>query len=440
MELASMQVADVILVSTDTRGYELATKLANKGWKTVVLELDGGPFNRYLELEDRFGPFVAYSDCAHHVELAQDSGSIWLRSAPVALTGSRAAIGNAHLSRRYGLDRVWIKALGRSLLSSRLMRRESFLDSSGPSQPGLPWDREVSSVLNVSKIAEHRRKRAEAAGVRILDVDQILDVRIQDGRMDRLEVRTSSGEVLKERTQSVLWLLSLEESLRPEFVNQRVSVSNFLDQPKLLEPLMGWWRSRLVVSGLRSADEPRSLQIPPAIPAHAVFLGSLERPWTHDNVLVLDLIEVSEKSRVLDVWMRIPYWSRADHVYRDEQRLLARQQLADRLPGCEIEWVTPSPISLSESSIRMPHVLYSHDSTSPKSLLANMCFAGPEVWRGIGLVGLELCEENWLAELETLRMDWDPAARAHASRVQKMKYKLKSWMNSEVSKESEMSP
>jgi hypothetical protein len=436
MELASMQVADVVLVSTDTRGFEVATKLANRGWKTVVLELDGGPFNRYLELEDRFGPFVSYSDCALQVEQGQESGSIWLRSAPVALTGSRASIGSVHLSRRYGLDRVWIKALGRSLLSSRLMRRESFLDSHGPPQPAIPWDRKISSVLKVSKIADYRRKKAEAAGVRILDVHQILDVRIQDGRLDRLELLTSGGKVLEERTRSVLWLLSLEESLRSEFVNQRVSVSQFLDQPKLLEPLMGWWRSRLVVSGLRSADEPRSLQIPPAIPAHAVLLGSLERPWTHDNVLVLDLIEVTEKNRVLDVWMRIPYWARADHVYRDEQRLLAREQLADRLPGCEIEWVTPSPISLSEGSIRIPHVLYSHDSVSPRSRLANVCFAGPEVWKGIGLIGLELCEEDWLNELEILRMDWDPAARVQASRFQKAKYKLKSLINSEVSKES----
>ncbi len=436
MESASMQVADVILVSTDTRGFELAASLAKKGWKTVVLELDGGPLNKYLELEDRFGPFASYSDSAKAFEDGEATGSLWLKSGPVALAGPRTEVGSAHLSNRYGLDRVWVKALSRSLLASRLKRREAFLDSAGPAEPEIGWQRGVRPLLNVSELAAFRRKNALASGVRILDVDQILDIRIRDGRMDRIELRTVDGKVLQERTRSAVWLLSLEESQRTEFVNAKVSVSTLLSQPSILEPLMGWWRSRLVVSGLKSKAAPTGLRKPPEMPSHLVFVGSLERPWTHDNVMALDLVEKTEEILVYDVWMRLPYWSRADHVYRDEQRMLAKQQLAERLPGCEIEWVTPSPIGLSEASIRMPQILYSHDSKPPKSVVRNMCFAGPEVWRGVGLVGLELCENDWIKELEGLRMDWDPAARVHASRVQKLKYKVQGYMKPE----SEISP
>lgn len=435
MESASMQVADVILVSTDTRGFELAQTLAKKGWKTVVLELEGGQLNKYLEIEDRFGPFVSYSASSQKLEAGQATGALWLKSGPVALTGPRTEIGSAHLSSRYGLDRVWIKALSRSLLASRLKRREAFLDAAGLSEPEIAWSQGVRSLLNMSELAEHRRKMALAAGVRILDVDQILDVRVRDERLDRIELRTTKGEVLQERTRSAVWLLSLEESQRPEFVNANVAVSTLVSQPKILEPLMSWWRSRLVVRGLETKSSPPGLQRPPEMPSHLVFVGSLVRPWTHENVMTLDLVEKSDKALVYDVWMRLPYWSRADHVYRDESRMLAKQQLAERLPACEIDWVTPSPLGLSEVSIRMPHVLYSHDSRPPKSMVRNMCFAGPEVWRGVGLIGLELCQSDWIKELEELRMDWDPAARVHASRVQKMKYKMQGFMKPE----SEMS-
>lgn len=436
MESASMQVADVILVSTDTRGFELASALAEKGWKTVVLELDGGPLNRYLELEDRFGPFVSYSRSSQILEGGSAAGALWFKSGPVALAGPRTETGSAHLLSRYGLDRVWVKALSRSLLASRLKRREAFLDSASPSEPDIDWNQFVRPLLKISELSVRRRQAALAAGVRILDVEQILEVRVRDGRIDRIELRTTDGNLLQERTRSAVWMLSMEESKRTEFVHASVNVEALLQKPKILEPLMGWWRSRLMVKGLGSQSAPAGLRKPPEMPSHLVFVGSLERPWTHDNVMAMDLVEKSDGALVYDVWMRLPYWSRADHVYRDEQRVLAKRQLLERLPACEIDWVTPSPIGLSEDSIRMPHVLYSHDSKAPKSFVRNMSFAGPETWRGVGMIGLELCQDDWIKELESLRMDWDPAARAHASRVQKLKYKMQGLMKPE----SEISP
>jgi hypothetical protein len=440
LELASMQVADVILVSTDTRGFELAIRLAQNGWKTVVLELSGGSMNKNLEIEDRFGPFVAFSNCAGKLSQGTEPAVIWLRSGPIALTGARSGIGAAHLSLRYGRDSSWVEALGRSLLSSRFVQRETLFGASGRSHPSLPWANRLHPILNVLELAVDRRRRAIEAGVRILDVDQLLNFRIQDKRIDRIELRTITGEILRERMRSVVWLLSLEESLRPEFVSQQSSIQDVLEQPSFLEPMMIWWRCRGLVSGLKGSKLPASLQKPPMIPSHTVMVGSLERPWTHENVMCLDLIEFSNTSRVMDVWMRIPHWSRFDHVYRDEQRRIAHELLIERLPACELEWSTASPLSHDEASIRTPHVVYSDDSVSPKSSLANVLYAGPEVWRGVGLIGAELCETDWIKQLEELRMDWDPAARVRASRAKKIGFKIKSWINSDSSNESEIMP
>ena len=434
---SSLQVADVVLVSVDTRAFGLATLLARRGWKTVVIELSGTTIDGEIEWADRLGPFQSWEPEAGESKdpagspLRTDFGAVWLSSGPIAFGGRTAQASARHLAIRYG-GAEWAEAMMRSLVASRLIRQESYFSGSGAggkSHLRLPLDQPVKSKTNADAIAETRREEALRAGVRILAAEQISAVRLSDRRIDRVEFQTLEG-LFVERTRSLVWMLSEEESRRVEFVGADVPLEEFF-KPGQSEPLMAWWRSRVAIRGAKGSASP-SLSRIPETPPHIVIVGSIERPWTHDNVILLDLVEETSAMKVFDVWTRIPYWSRADHVYRDEQRFLMQALLKDRFVGCELVWVTPSPLALASPSIRMPHVLYSESSRPVEASLDNICFAGPETWAGIGLPGLRPCETKWLSELEAMRIQWDPVARLQASRLEQLKYKIKNIGRTEV--------
>lgn len=419
---ASLQVADVIIVSVDTRGLNLARRLAQSGWKTVVIELSGSSFNSEIEWADRLGPFQSWE-----AEGGDEYAAFWLPSGPVTFGGKRAEAGREHLAIRYDvLEQDWPEALARSLVDSRLTRREAY-SGSASNHLRLPLEKAIGGApvgsagakFSAEAQARIRRESATSAGVRILSAEQIAAVRLSDGRVDRIEFYTAEGLFI-ERTRSLVWMLSEEESRRVEFVGPDVPVDEFVIAGKS-EPLMAWWRNRLAVRGLKNASS-QALQRAPKTPPHVVVIGSIDRPWTHENLVLLDVVEENPTMRVFDVWTRIPYWARIDHVYRDEQRMLIQNLLADRFIGCELIWVTPSPLALTAPAIRMPHVVYSEVSTAARGRLENICFAGPETWPGVGLQGLRAMEETWLAELEAMRIQWDPVARLKASRMDRFKY------------------
>lgn len=430
---ASLQVADVVLVSTDTRAFGFAKKMAERGWKTVVIELSGGQLNKDLEWPDRLGPFLAWNSLNPAQENTPDEfAAVWLPSGPIQFAGLHMEHSQRHLSLRYqageGLSNNWPEALRKSLFSSRLKRREVFLDSRSNTDPGLPWTQSVSNTVQAEQVAFGRREEALKAGVRILDADQITGARLSSGHIDRIDFRSRAGGILQERTRSVVWMLSLDESQRADFAAAEVPLESMFRTPQITEPLMGWWRNRFAIKGLTNSRS-KTLARLPYTPPVIIAVGSIERPWTHDNLLVLDQVEkTTEKNSemsVFDVWMRIPYWARADHVYRDEQRVFANQLLSDRFPGTETLWVTPSPLGLTAPAVRLPHILYSHDTGSPGAKLQNICFAGPESWQGVGLLGLEEKEDVWLSLLEQMRIQWDPAARVKASRLEQFKFAIR---------------
>ncbi len=427
---ASLQVADVVLVSTDTRAFGFAKKLAERGWKTVVIELTGGPLNTDLEWSDRLGPFLAWNSMNPAREATNnDYATVWLESGPIQFAGPYAEVGQRHLKLRYAEGEAhhgnsWTEALRKSLFSSRLKRREVFLDSRLNHDPGLPWTQPIAKFVQAEQIAFGRREEALKAGVRILDAKQMTSVRLSSGHIDRIDFRSHSGEILQERTRSVVWMLSMEESRSSDFAAPEVPLESMFRPPQISEPLMAWWRNRFAVKGLKRSKF-KALSRLPDVPPMLIAIGSIERPWTHDNLLVLDQVDKTNEISVFDVWMRIPFWARADHVYRDEQRVFANQFLSDRFPGTETVWVSPSPLGLTSPAVRLPHILYSHDTGTTISKLQNICFAGPESWQGIGLLGLEGREEGWHASLEQMRIQWDPAARVKASRLEQLKFAIR---------------
>lgn len=445
---ASLQVADVVLVSTDTRAFGVAKKLAERGWKTVVIELSGGQLNKDLDWSDRLGPYLAWNSLNPSDSQTENFASVWLPSGPIEFAGLHSEHGRKHLSLRYQVaeashsdghfrngpslgpnkgpnkwPNMWPEALRRSLFSSRLKRREVFLDSRS-ADPGLPWTQPVAAAVQAEQVAFGRREEALKVGVRILDGEQITGVRLSSGHIDRIDFRTRVGDVLRERTRSVVWMLSLEESQRADFAASEVPLENMFRTPPITEPLMAWWRNRFAIKGL-SNSRFKALGKLPYTPPVVIVVGSIERPWTHDNLLILDQVEKNSAMSVFDVWMRIPYWARADHFYRDEQRVFANQLLRDRFPGTETLWVTPSPLGLTAPAVRMPHILYSHDTGIPAVKLQNTCFAGPESWQGVGLLGLEGREDHWLSLLEQMRIQWDPVARVKASRIEQIRFAIR---------------
>ncbi len=441
---SSLQVADAIIVSVDTRGFHLATQLARQGWKTVVIELTGLAANADLEWSDRMGPFLPWVGAPQSGETAHHA-AMWMASGPITFGGFKADASRAHLALRYGVDgdakksatleNSWPEVMMRSLIASRLVRREAYLDDlAAKKEMRVPFEAPIQDRVQAAVCARLRRADAVAAGVRVLEADQLSAVRLSDSRADRIEYRNQDG-LFQERMRSMVWMLSEEESRRAEYVGSGVPLEELFHAGRA-EPLMAWWRSRLAVRGQKSASSATLANVPET-PAHITVVGSIERPWTHDNVALLDLVEESPQMRVFDVWIRIPYWARADHVYRDEQRLLVQELLSDRFVGCELVWVTPSPLALAAPSVRMPHVVYGESTVPARGRVDNLCFAGPETWPGVALLGLQKMEDEWIRELERMRIQWDPVARLQASRVERFKHTLK---NIGRAKNEEVSP
>lgn len=418
----SLQMADVVIVSCDTRGFTLAEGLARIGWKSVVIEVDGGVLNAELDWADRLGPFLSWEPESESSSQsgAEKYGALWLKSGPVAWGGAMAASGAEHLRLAYGatIDGDWPERLLQSLVSPRLLRRESFADGDFVADDlRHVLETPIKELVSSDNVRRYRRGRAIAAGVRVIDADQITALRLSDQRVDRVEFKVKD-QIFVERTRSLVWMLSEAESERSEYIARDIDLAAVFSRGRA-EPMLAWWRTRLAIQALRGT-QATTLSRLPEMPPHLVVLGSPERPWTHDNLIVMNLIEATESMRVFDVWIRIPFWSRADHVYRDEQRLSVQTRLADRLIGCELQWVTPSPLALTESAIRMPHVLYSESSRPPGVRSRNCVFAGPETWPAIGFLGVRAMEPKWIDRLEAMRREWDAAAQPPKTPMEKL--------------------
>lgn len=450
---ASYQISDLVIVSVDTRGFELAARLAKRGWKVVILELSCDDLNSDMTWADRLGPFLGWEDESVEVvdsfgeRFRSEYGSIWLPTGMVFLGGRRAEAGERHLRLGLGarvfnetqhtagvrLEQSWPLALRRSIISNRLLRREKYLDRGVWAD--LPFEKPVKAITRADSIAAMRREFAIRAGVRIVDIERILAVPSRDQHIDRIDVETKNGP-LTERTRSVVWMLSRDESADESFVATAHTRGVYdLDDvaPELpIENSLAWWRVRFAIRGM-GAEYAGYLQRLPEMPPFIVLIDSVERPWSHDNLIVLERVErtgtLKDESQVYDAWIRIPYWSRTDHVYRDEQRLLVQERLKAHFVGCEFNWVTPSPIALNTPAVRMPFVVYSDVSRfgirsrqpSRKAMRApirNLIFAGPETHRASGVWGLRMSEELWIERLESMRRDWDPAAKQQTNHRQ----------------------
>ncbi len=437
--LGQFEVSDVVIVSTHGRGWSLGCELAERGWRVVVLEIEprpGQPSGREMEAIDRLGPFVSWVSTAESSE-SDAYAALWLPDGPVSWGGPTSPQGFRRLRDEYGVDwdevkrvteggkglelsTTWPLALARSVGAAIFARRQYWLQ-----QPADCFALPLAEPLRVRQRGDEaarfealQRDRLLKLGGRWREVSRIRRVRTAQGHADLVEAEVARGdsvvpELAVERTRSIVWMLSEEESLREEFFVDPARVADFISFGSV-RPELGWWRNRL---NIRDLDDGQAF-VRPHLPALVFMISTIERPWTHENLLVLERVEQSAGRSVFDLWMRIPFWSRADHVYRDELRRRAEGLLRGRLPRLELEWLTPSPLSLTEPAVRLSCPVYASDSVPAKSRASNLVFAGPETWRGVGLIGARDAEPVWIDSLERMRRDWDRQARAQREEVQ----------------------
>lgn len=432
--LGQFEISDVVIVSTHGRGWGLGCRLAERGWRVVVLEIEprpGQPSGKEMEAIDRLGPFVSWVSTAESSE-SDAYATLWLPDGPVSWGGPTAAQGFRRLRDEYGVDwdevkrvtdggrglelsTTWPLALARSVGAAKFARRQYWLQ-----QPADCFALPMAEPLRVRQRGDEaarfetlQRDRLLKLGGRWREVARVRQVRTAQGHADLVEAESAAGESVIERTRSIVWMLSEEESLREEFFIDPARVGDFLSFGSV-RPELGWWRNRLSIRDLEDGQN----FVRPHLPAMVFMISTIERPWTHENLLVLERVEQSAGRSVFDLWMRIPFWSRADHVYRDELRRRAEGLLRQRLPRLELEWLTPSPISLTEPAIRLSCPVYAADSVPARSRASNLVFAGPETWRGVGLIGACDAEADWIESLERMRREWDRQARAQREEVQ----------------------
>ena len=429
--LGQFEVSDVVIVATQGRGWSLACRLAERGWRVVVLEIDSRPRRSSgpeLEAIDRLGPFVSWVSDAASSEV-DAYAALWLPDGPVSLGGPTTAQGFRRLSDEYGVDwpevhrlaegqrgsdlaAAWPLALARDIGSAKFAQRQFWLQQSEDCF-ALPLAEPLSVRQRGDEAARFeatQRDRLLKRGGRWREVARIKQVRTAQGHVDLVEAEVVTGvetrvESVIERSRSVVWMLSEEESMREEFCVDPSQVADFLAVGSV-RPELGWWRNRL---SLRDLGDGQNF-VRPYLPALIFMISTIERPWTHENLMVLERVEQTAGHFVFDLWMRIPFWSRADHVYRDELRRRAGDLLRDRLPRVELEWITPSPLSLNDPAIRFSCPVYAADSVPAQPKAGNLVFAGPETWRGVGMIGARDAESDWIAKLELLRRDWDRQA------------------------------
>lgn len=441
--MISRQVSDLLIVATDARGYFVAEEMAKIGWNVVLAELSGTDETKDLEWADRLGPCVSKwseekGDEAEKFKL-QNQFYYWGDGGPQLL--SELGRNTAFEDILKEPQRYSKLSLALELINSELVRPERtvqrFRDRLGDESVRKIIEQLISSpgkITAISSMVQNLRDRCLRAGVRVIDVESISRMPVRDQHIDRVNFITKSedgsAKEVVERTRAVLWLLAEEELRNPSYV--RPELVELSDDQYLLERVkrnrenelaLVWWRNRIAIES-ETVDRAGNGKMMPALPQSMILVGSEDRPLTHSNFIFAERVDGAAEPLIYDVWIRLPIWSRSDHVYRDEQRTLLKQALQNKIPAIRVSWITPSPIALSTASVRLPisisyvqseleGALKKFDSIANKikkgsgEKIENLINAGPETWPAIGIWGAWAATPIWKSHLLELRQKWD---------------------------------
>ncbi len=459
------QMADVVIVSIFGRGNWLASELATLGWKTTLVDVSSrmGEWQS-ADTEGPFGVLDASDLLASQKTRLQEelesvtvpSGfSIWTKQGPIEFRSemtqflmkqrevspmverylrqlgmpTRETERDRKELERMPFERNWLACFAHQLSSTVFSENHLSLEQGTPQPLFLPF-----SIRRLTADGYRRSLAACAsAGVTVRANANVADIRLNQRAVDAIEVQDEQAGVLRGR--GYVWMLSGEESLR---FNSPVHSTLFPNGA------MGpdWYWSRFRV-------ELRGRQYEGQLSPWTTLLEDPFLPWTHTNCMIMRTLaddaiasdssrgSVSDSSlgsgnytktsgtqpRGLDIWMRLPMWSRFDFGYLQDMQYEMEKILARRLPQSEpVTKEMPVEFRVAREKLgppRFPVYSAQNHGRTENLIAANLLFDGPEYWASLDAIGQLRHHSQLLEKLNRMKESWDQADRKAALAAEK---------------------
>lgn len=214
----------------------------------------------------------------------------------------------------------------------------------------------------------------EACGRRLVHVKKpgsVKDVSSLQNKQTRSLEYQETGSAVSEviEYESLVWCLSGEET---EYMGPGIAEKVF--PAGVSRPDWCWMKFRYRFGACPERE---------ALPTHALWIGAIDLPWTHENLLIVQRTATPEQ---FDVWARLPQSMRFQKSFLEEQvAKIARRisaQAAALAPELHEE---PSAFyqSFQETGpARFP--VFGEKGIVPPSNATQVFFHNPESWPGLG--------------------------------------------------------
>ena len=413
-----MKTNPVIIVSAFGRGQSLAARLSEQEIPTLLIDVSetlgsSGP-------EDEEGPFGIFPTGLSQISLErihQDdpphtqeegwtfvlkNGPLEMKSpltktrlekmqiSPEILEAFRDLQDPQHknLSRwtELPLEKNWLLEVAASLASPDLRLYPQALKNHPPMPlNGDFWIRSVTRPGLLQSLNWCERK-----GITVHRDYVLKDVVRQNSASLRglqFHLKTSATtEILN--FEKIIWCLSSEET---KYLSEELSQKLFPNG--ILTPAWVWTRFRLRIPESPERD---------ILPFHSAWIGDLELPWTHENLI---LLQKSPSPDLLDAWIRIPFERRQQRPYLQDSLDQVIETLSRRFVTVKaIKAEEPLSAQKSEREsgpTRQP--IFDSEQLRKWSPLKDQNFHlhAPETWGGLGWNHLFQHEEKLFSEIQT---------------------------------------
>ena len=466
------QMADVVIVSIFGRGNWLASELATRGWKTTLVDVSRrmgdwqpadseGPFG-ILDAADLLPSQKTRLQDEQETEAVPSGFSIWTKRGPLEFRSEmtsfmmkqrevpveverylrQASMPTRESERdrkdveRLSFDRSWLANFSHQMSSSVFSENHLSLEQGVPQPLFLPF-----SVRRLTNDGYRRSLAACAsAGVNVRAHANIADIRLNQRSVDAIEVQDEQAGVLRGR--GYVWMLSGEETLR---FNSPVHSTLFPNGA--MGPDWYWSRFRVELRGRKYQGQ---------LNPWTALLEDPFLPWTHTNYMIMRTLDdeflhdsaqasrgpttssqapagavpfeidldadpdaVSDGNpRALDIWMRLPMWSRFDFGYLQDMQHEMEKVLARRLPQARpVTREMPVEFRIARERLGPPRFpVYSRQNHGRTENLnaGNLLFDGPEYWSSLDQLGQMRHHARLLEKLGKMKEVWDQADRKAA--------------------------
>ncbi len=234
-------------------------------------------------------------------------------------------------------------------------------------------------------------KSLEACGRRLVHVKKpgaVKDVSSLQGKLARSLEYQETGSATTEVIdyESMVWCLSGEET---QYISKELADKIF--PAGVSKPDWCWMKFRYRFAACPERE---------AIPAHTLWVGAIDLPWTHENLLVVQRTATPE---LFDVWVRLPSSMRFQKSFLQDQVLKITRRLTDQNVALAPE-LHEEPAAFYQSfqetgPTRFP--VFGEKGILPPSGAAQVFFHNPESWPGLGWSAIFAHEIPLVEKIET---------------------------------------